>query len=290
MFKKIFLIIFLTYMYSCTTTPEPAVDRIAITNFVELVITNTPEQTVDVDLMNAVLGEWLCVQETLLDYTNGYDEYSNVIYLPYVLTNTYDSITNNNQDGAFTFRFNASRYADKIVYTSQGTVLAFYTNAYRYTILSNQYGYRIELELRAEDAQTHYIRPMGPFTVLSTNIEVYTAKTNYQAWFSVTNIFVATNSTVLVVNQTNYWQHYIDREAMVDSFTMQWSQSGSLTNMTWTPDTNLTRILSQQAGSLSRYQENHTIVTTVGDGDASDSSTLDFSLNYADSFILQKIK
>ena len=269
-------------------------NTVNVSNFVDVTITNSPDQYIDTALMNAVIGEWLVTLELFTDVSNGLDAESNIIYIQYQNTNTYTSISNGGMDGAYTFKFKPNFYVNKIVYNGQGTVDEYYTNLYIFSILSNVYGYRIDLEAVSQSAESHYLKPSGPFLVLGYSTNEYVVKTNYLYNFTVTNVTTDTNSTSILISHTNDWVFYIDKQKIIDSYSFYYSTnfiSGSEwhTNMTLGPDTNYYQLFVDENVKSSR-QESVTITYTYNGWGASTSPYINFMLDQNKGYQLQKIK
>ncbi len=289
--KIILLIMMITGLaaVSCTTNPD-AVSGIAFTNYVQLFITNTPDHIVDVDMMNAVKGEWLVTLETYTDQSNATIGGTNVVAVHYVQTNTYDSVTNGGYDGAFSFFFKPDFFVDKIVYNSQGGVLSRYTNAYKYSILSNESGLRMALSIAGYYTKTTYLEPVGPYTFLTdplTNIQV---KTNIGAYGALTNVSYTTNVDYLVVSQTNYWQQVIEVSETTESYEFQFLIQGNETNSIWTPDLNYFNVMNSHASTLSIIQDTANQTVPLDGGSSTESVLVDFQLYENNSYMLKKIK
>jgi hypothetical protein len=197
-------------------------------------------------------------------------------------------------DGAYTFKFKPSFYADKIVYNGQGTIDEYYTNVYKYSILSNVYGYRIDMEVVAFNSESHYLKPSGPFKVLGYSTNEYTIKTNYLQNFKITNVTTSTNVTSILISKTNDWVYHIDKQKIIDSYSFYYSTnfvSGLKwnTNVVLGPDTNYYQLFVD-ANVKSSRQESVSITYTYNGWGASTTPYINFMLDQNKGYKLLKIK
>ena len=261
----------------------------AKSNYVEVVITNTPQQTIAVNYMNAVLGDWFVEMDTVTGNSNGLDAHTNIIYIYYQKTNTYTSISNDGKNGAYCFRFKGDRNVDRLIYNGLGAVYQILTNEYRYAIYSNQYGFRVDMEVLDNTEETRYIRPFGITEFASGMIEEYIIKTNFQKNFRITNVILTTNNTLVKVTQTNGYKLYVDRDKMIDSYSFTLSVSGAISNLKFEPDTNYYKLASESL-TKSYRQENEKITFSQAGKTISGTTLYDFSLDKNKSFKMKRIK
>ncbi|OHD54583.1 MAG: hypothetical protein A2Y33_03515 [Spirochaetes bacterium GWF1_51_8] len=264
-----------------------------ISNFTDVVITNTPDQYIDVNLMNAVEGEWFVPLETFTDISNGMDANSNIIYIQFKNSNVYTSISNDGMDGAYSLKF-LDGYVNKIIYNGQGTVYEIVTNLYKYTILSNAYGFRIDLEKPQFTEEIRYVVPVGPFKVLGYMTNEYIVKTNITENYRTTNVTVTTNLTSLVVKQTNDWEFHVEINKQIDSYTFDYSiqvigAGTNQTNLVFGPDTNYYQLFID-ANVKSSRQETIKYTYTYNGWGATSSPYDNFMLTPDYSYQLMKIK
>lgn len=269
-------------------------NNVAISNYVDVMITNTPDQVIDSGLMNAVIGEWLITMETYDDDYQDYDTNSNIIYIHYVKTNTYSSTTNGGVDGAYSLVFKNDFYVDQYTYLGTGTLDFITTNVYKYSILSNEYGYRIDLEITYYSEETSYLQPSGPIELLSYSTNEYIVKTNYQQNYKITNIFTATNIVTSIVTETNDWLLTIERDKIIDSYTFAFSTNfigGSIwnTNIELGPDTNYYQLYID--GTTKSFRQ-ETVVNsyTYNSWEVSGNEYVNFTLDQNTHYKMKKIK
>lgn len=277
---RISVICGLSLLFGCAVEPrvvEKEVEKIVTqetTNTVVIYVTNAPQNQVDTNMMATVLGEWLIVQETYQTMTNGASGEPIVC----VLTNTYDSTTNGGNDGAYSYVFKSDGYVNKKVYNSQGGVMKVYTNVFWYGIVSNSYGYRIDLELLDEQCITVYWQPDGPMEMLLEPIEVEVIKTNYLKNYRLTNVVRETNTVSFVVTNTNSWVQYIERKKYFTSYVWRLEVDGNgYTNQVWTPDTNTYQVI-MNGGIRSTSSVTETLIINVNQTNVMVNGIQDFTL------------
>lgn len=270
----------LSFLVGCAVDPrvvEKEVEKIVTqetTNTVVIYVTNAPQNQVDTNMMATVFGEWLIVQETYQTMTNG----ANGAPIVCVITNTYDSTTNGGNDGAYSYVFKSDGYVNKKVYNSQGGVMKVYTNVFWYGIVSNSYGYRIDLELLEEQCVTVYWMPDGPMEMLLEPIEVEVIKTNYLRNYTLTNVVRETNTVSFVVTNTNSWLQYMERKKYFISYVWKIEvDSDGYTNQVWTPDTNTYQVIVN-SGMRSTSSVTETLIINVNQTNVTLNGIQDFTL------------
>ncbi|MCX7882210.1 MAG: hypothetical protein N2314_03185 [Brevinematales bacterium] len=281
MVYKVFVtMVGMSIFLGCATDPkvvEKEVEKIVnreTTNTIVIYVTNAPQNQVDTNMMTAIYGEWLVIQETYQTMTNG----SGGEMLMCVVTNNYDSTTNNGRDGAYSYVFKSDGYVNKKVYNAQGGVMRVYTNLFWYMVVSNTYGYRIDLELLDEQRVTVYWQPDGPMDMVLNPVEVEIIKTNYLKNYTLTNEVRETNTTYFVVTNTNGWLQCVERERYFISYVWRLDVDGNnVSNQVWTPDTNTYQVI-MRGGTRSLSSVTETLVIHVNQTNVMVNGIQDFVL------------
>ena len=235
------------YDYSNYTQVDYVTNRWVNTNYTSVVVTNEPIEGSDVTLMTSMFGEWLITFESFTDYTN---DASGTNFFYFKNSNTFISTTNGGIDGAYTYRFKPNFCVDKAIYNGQGGLMSESYDLYRYSIISNEYGNRIDLEVVESAEEIRYVRPFGETEFLMDPIYEYITKTNFIHQMRITNVTIETNDLMALVVKTNGWLLYIERIKKVKSFIFRISINSNQSNVILDPDTNYYQTISAPTKSV----------------------------------------
>ncbi len=286
----VLVVVFFT-LFSCTT--EKVVEKehtireeIYITNYttnVEYYYTNTPYDVVDTDVMASLQGWWFVYEETTLAFTN--DTNGNPVV--YVQTNTWSST---NSVGACLYQLRSDGYVNFKYYTTNNGWIEE-TNVFKWWVLSNDFGRKIDFEVLALQEVSEYVLPVGTRNFLPEPTNEIIVKTNYRSNYTVTNVIYETNIVYSICVETNDWEYHIERTRYFYSFSL-----GLITNISneyveqyWTPDTNTYSVIVSGNVRSSRNVVEHTAVM-INSTNFYSSFFMNFSLMPYDTKKLRKLE
>jgi len=295
--SQILGLILLLIFSSCTSLSEIAnsvntSNQVNITNIVSITNTvttvnvltysNTADRIYNTNEMYSILGEWLVIEQAVINYSNGIDYDSNFIQIPYVVTNYFNSISN---EFAYSYSFKDNFYVDDISYNTDGGIDFIEKDKYIFAILSNQTGSYIELVEPSSIEETRYLRYEGDTVYRENGFEVYTEKTNFKYNYTVTNIYTETNTKYFMIYNTNNIITVSDykRKYRLYEYSLKTEITNGETNliMEWRPAYNYV---------LRSYVREKSLISTSSNGNIDKNSYITFELESYNYFILKKIK
>lgn len=264
------------------------VHEVYMTNIIPQIETNSADNAVDTNAMQFMTGEWMVIQETYLTVTNFFDVNGDLISNhEFVATNSYESLSNNGNGGAYSFVFNADGTVDNIIYDNDGNPTNTDEGNYLFQVMTNQYGSRLELVVPDTINEVRWWEAEGDRETVNEPFEYTCFVTNYSKNYRVIEAYPTNFSTFMPVIQVKSWVLHIEKTMNIDSYAF--SMDTNLMTISLDPDSvylnTLTRNRGQARSSRTVYEN-----AVVNNGSVEISSRIFFNTADDTRYVLKKIR